>query len=484
MLAPSPWAAAADHFDHRYRRDPVTWAHDRLDTFLWSKQRAVLESVRDHRYTAVPSCHDVGKSFAAGTIAAWWLENHPPGEAFVVSTAPSFAQVRAILWREIGRAHRKGKLRGRINQTEWWIDDEIVGYGRKPSDTDPAAFQGIHARYVLVIIDEACGVPKTIFDAVDSLVTNEYSRVLAIGNPDDPASHFADICKPASGWNVIHIDGYDSPNFTGETIPDQLGPLLLSPVWVEERKDRWGETSPLFIAKVRGRFPEESDDGVVQLSMLSRCRVPKDWAPGQLEPVELGVDVGAGGDFTSIRERHGAKVGRVWRTHSRRPEEVHDVVLAAIIESGATAVKVDAIGIGWMLVGWLNRDRTEGLHGATIHGVNVGEGAYDPTRFVNLRDQIWWEIGRELAQDGAVDLADAEDADDLVAQLIAPHYGIGTGGRIKVEKKAETRKRIGRSPDDADAYLLALFTPKVEVDTIVTAEDLDPSIDDGGISPY
>jgi hypothetical protein len=46
----------------------------------------------------------------AARIAAWWLDVHPPGEAFVVSTAPTFSQVRAILWREIGRAHRKGGL--------------------------------------------------------------------------------------------------------------------------------------------------------------------------------------------------------------------------------------------------------------------------------------------------------------------------------------------------------------------------------------
>jgi hypothetical protein len=46
-----------------------------------------------------------------------------------------------------------------------------VAYGRKPADYDPAAFQGIHARYVLVIIDEADGVPKSIFDAVDALAT-------------------------------------------------------------------------------------------------------------------------------------------------------------------------------------------------------------------------------------------------------------------------------------------------------------------------
>jgi hypothetical protein len=44
---------------------------------------------------------------------------------------------------------------------------------------------------VLVIIDEAGGVPKSIFDAVDALATNIEVRVVAAGNPEDPASHFA-----------------------------------------------------------------------------------------------------------------------------------------------------------------------------------------------------------------------------------------------------------------------------------------------------
>lgn len=130
------------------------------------------------------SCHGSGKSFRAARIAAWWLSTHAPGEAFVVTTAPTYKQVHAVLWREIGRAHRLADLPGRITlEDEWYIGQELVGFGRKPADYDPSAFQGIHARYVLVIIDEAGGVPKAIFDAVDSLATNIHARVLAIGNP-------------------------------------------------------------------------------------------------------------------------------------------------------------------------------------------------------------------------------------------------------------------------------------------------------------
>lgn len=462
----SAFAFAADTLDppvSPYVDDPAGWVHDRVDGHLTLQQRSIVESVRDHRYTAVHSAHDLGKSFTAANVAAWWIDVHPPGTAAVVSTAPSFPQVRAILWKEIGRAHRKGHLPGRVNQTEWWLDEELVGFGRKPADYDPAAFQGIHALYVLVVIDEACGVPKTIFDAVDALATNEYARVLAIGNPDDSTSHFAEVCKPGSGWNVIHLDGLESPNFTDEPIPEYLRPLLLSPVWVEERKSRWGETSPLYIAKVRGLFPEDADDGVVRASKIAKCRIPREYLPDEaklLEPVELGVDVGAGGDFTSIRERRGVRAGRVWRDHSADPEHTTGVIVRAIDESGAKRIKIDSNGIGHGIAGWVAEKRPD----VKVVRVNVGEASSDKKRFPRLRDEIWWDVGRELSETGGWDLSDADVDDDTVAQLLAPKYSLDASGRVKVEQKDETRKRLGRSPDDADALLLAFYAGRGSIE--------------------
>ena len=104
-----------------YTDDPVGFIEEALGHTLWSKQRAIAEAVRNHRHVAVPSCHDSGKSFIAARIAAWWLASRPVGEAFVVTTAPTLTQVRAILWREIARAHRAGRLPGRLNQTEWYM---------------------------------------------------------------------------------------------------------------------------------------------------------------------------------------------------------------------------------------------------------------------------------------------------------------------------------------------------------------------------
>jgi hypothetical protein len=60
------------------------------------------------------------------------------------------------------------------------------------------------------------------------------------GTPTIPASHFAQICKPGSGWHVITVSAFDTPAYTGEKVPEELLPLLVSPEWAEERKIRWG----------------------------------------------------------------------------------------------------------------------------------------------------------------------------------------------------------------------------------------------------
>ncbi|MGQ5576758.1 hypothetical protein [Streptomyces sp. ECR3.8] len=448
------------HRTRLYQDNPVGWVRERLGQVVWSKQRDIMLSIRDHRRTAVRSCHGVGKSHTASLVASWWLDTHPPGEAFVVTSAPTFAQVRAILWRYIRRVHRRGKLAGRVNQTEWHMEDELVAFGRKPADHDESAFQGIHARYVLVILDEACGIPEQLWVAADALTTNSDCRILAIGNPDNPASHFRKVCQPGSGWNVIGISAFESPNLTGEEVPEDVAQALVSRGWVEEKATEWGEDNPLYKSKVLGEFSEDAPNKVVRASDIAKCRIDPEAKPtaADLEPVELGVDVGGGGDETVIRERRGRRAGREWRAHTDRPEKIAPLVLQALKESGATAVKVDSIGIGFGVIGELRNLAGQGKHSARIVGVNVGEKSSQPGKFKNLRAEIWWEIGRSLSERQGWDLSQMANADTTVAQLLEPLWEVDAQGRIFVEPKDEIRKRLGRSPDNADALLLAFYS--------------------------
>ncbi|MFF8482339.1 terminase large subunit domain-containing protein [Streptomyces antibioticus] len=465
-----------------YAADPALWAREKLGEHLWSAQVAISESVRDHRQTAVQSCHGVGKSFMASRLTAWWLDTHPPGEARVVTTAPTGDQVKAILWSEINGAFAKAQARGRpflgrINETDWKLDKRLIAFGRKPSDYNPHAFQGIHAKYVLVILDEACGINQQFWTAAKAIATGEHCRILAIGNPDDPGSQFARVCAN-DRWNTIRISAFDTPNFTGEAVPNDLLEMLVSQAYVEDMADEFGEESPTYISKVTGEFPSDSEDGVVRLSKVRACCRERQtpWRPEQLTRVELGVDLGAGGDETCIRERRGPVVGREWKFREKDPVKTVARILEAIRESQAEAVKVDVIGIGWGIVGSLREKRTQGLHAAQIVGVNVAEASSEPGRFKNLRSQIWWEIGRKLSEDLVWDMSGLEEADRerLVSQLTAPKYSVDSAGRTVVEPKAETRKRIGRSPDNADALLLAFYRPPQPVRKRVALRSVNP----------
>lgn len=457
-------ADLVDPPERRHRHDPVAWVSERLGEHLWSKQREVAESVRDHRYTAVQSCHDAGKSFLAGRLAAWWIDTHPAREAFVVSTAPTHPQVRAILWREIGRAHVAGGLPGRLNQTEWWLGNEIVGMGRKPSDYDPTAFQGIHARYVLVIIDEACGIPESLWNAVDSLVTNEDCRVLAIGNPDDPTSHFAKVCKPGSGWEVLRIDGLETPNFTDEEVPDDLRPLLLSPTWVQERRDRWGEGSPLFQSKVRGLFPEDSEDSVIPLSWVTAAQDRwREWAAAgrQLGPLSaLGVDVARGGsDQTVAAPRHGHVVlDLVTRSGAESEDSMATVgwVERLAGRPSAAEIIVDSIGVGAGVVDRLRELGYPVVGFVASAGTDMTDSTGDLT-FVNKRAAAWWSL-RDMLDPLRAPTLCLPASDDLAADLSAPRWKLMSGRRIQVESKDDIRSRLGRSTDEGDAVIQACWS--------------------------
>lgn len=96
-------------------------------------------------------------------------------DIFVVSTAPSRAQISAIVWREIRLL--KGKIDQRhrdrlIDHTlpgyitadnEWKTDDgQIFAFGRRPPEkSEGDMVQGIHSRHVLAVGDEACHDAET-----------------------------------------------------------------------------------------------------------------------------------------------------------------------------------------------------------------------------------------------------------------------------------------------------------------------------------
>src|SRR5581483_571785 len=142
------------------------------------------------------------------------------------------------------------------------------------STNEPSRFQGFHATHILLIVDEASGVPQNIFDASEGIVSSQGARILYIGKPTDIEGEFYKSFK-LPHTNKIHISAFDTPNFTqfGITLEDIRtdawrqkitsdlpAPYLITPEWVYDKYLRWGETSPMWAARVLGEFPEQGED--------------------------------------------------------------------------------------------------------------------------------------------------------------------------------------------------------------------------------
>jgi len=436
-----------------FTEDPVGFIELILDERPWTIQAQIAVALRDHPQVAVPSCFGSGKDWIAARIVCWWVSTG----GIAVTTADTYRQVRDILWRELRKAHARGGLPGTIPAVEsrWEIPgSDAFAIGIKPEDYNPEGLQGIHGRRVLVVIDEANGVGPDLWDAAKGLVVNERSRILAIGNPHEPQGPFHEACRSKT-WHVIHISVFDTPNFTGEAVPEKAQAELVSPFWLEQRKAEGLEGTPWWQAKVLGQFPDTASNAVIPLAWVeqarSRMHVPdaREWA---------GLDVARfGSDDSALLEGSGNGPETVTVVHGQDTMQVAGIGKAYLDRRRGT-LAIDVIGVGGGVVDRIKEQKTPG----TLIAVNVGESPdHDPDLLVNLRAQLWWDARRGLdpTSDEPLSLArlDEQAYARLRAELTAPTYRMTSAGKVQIEGKEELKARGLPSPDLADAFCLALY---------------------------
>lgn len=494
----------------QYQNNPVLWAKDVLGIEPWSKQQDILMAVQENDHVAVRSCHGSGKSYIASIIACWWVAVHPEGEAIVVTTAPTYHQVHSILWEDIRKHHINAAQRfkeglspmalpGYITQSDNWKSDSgvVMGFGRKPADNNDHGFQGIHRRYVLVIIDESCGIRENLFTAVEAITTTENSKILSIGNPDDPAAHFAKFFTKDDVWARIDISSFDSPNFTqfhaghyqGCDDPDCLPrewakrwdrdkgtspetlPLLPNQEWVEQRRKAWGEDSPLWMSKVEGKFPLQSINTLFSRDTLNRG-IDTKIKPKRSSKVILGVDLSRfGPDYSTIykyeegpiMDDEGKDTGRTggqlrlvdfW---GGKADElgVDGMESAARVHQwaqslGADEVRIDAEGVGGPILDQITR-LSDGAY--TVIAMKGSAAAPDKFRWKNSR-AFWYDKLRERMFNGEIDI-DPKDNKlegelEQIQYFFEPRYKA-----LQIESKEDMDKRGIKSPDFSDAAVYA-----------------------------
>jgi hypothetical protein len=442
----------------------------------WSKQRELLEALRDHDRVACRSCHGVGKTWTAARAALWWLACYPSSCA-VITTAPTWAQVVEVLWNQIHQAYNGSKIPvgGRLLETKLELADDRFAIGLSPDPNNATNFQGFHAKHLLFIVDEASGVDERIFEAAEGFQTARGAKMLMIGNPTEVSgSFFNAFHKQRADWKRVHISVYDNPNFTGEQVSPELLDMLPAEKWVDEKRAQWGE-GPVFQTRVLGDFPDTADDSIIPMRELDQARARRDGSkhpPGGLAyPRTIAVDVARFGSDETVfvlRDRDRVSIEEVYNGMDLMHTTGKIIALAKRVGRGyPLRIVIDDAGLGGGVTDAL-RDYIWEMEQVgkpvpwDVDAFNGGSKPVSPDDFLNRRAEAWWMFGQALRPDEK-ELVEADresgvelpDDEFLRADLLAPKYKLNKDAKIMLEPKEDTKKRLGRSPDRADAVVMA-----------------------------
>lgn len=480
----------------RLRADPVGGMRHMFDFHPWSIQQEIARSVWRYPRTAVRSGNGVGKTaITFGGIGPAFLLAHT--NSVVITTAPTWRQVKELGWREWRRSWTVMRQRmGMFPQlrevpippcltTNVDLGDQWHAFGM--STREPEAFAGVHARRVLFICDEASGIAERIFEAGEGFLTGLGAHVLLIGNPTQTTGQFyRAFTSERAEWNTLHISAYNSPNFTGENRhmdPDVAG-RLVQPGWVADKAKRWGVDSPLYQIRVLGNFSEEADDTIISLISVEtaqRAGYADDFGANLLDypTVTISCDVARfGSDETVLLRKRGPLVEEVEVYHGRDLMITAGKCLTAcrkaLREPAVLRVRivVDDDGVGGGVTDRLRETMTAELATDRVQLIayHGGAQAIRPDRFANKRSESWFRA--KWAMPGL----DIPDDDDLAADLVSTKYRMNSNGTIQAERKEDVKKRLGRSPDRADA-LVMLLEPEDKNRLVAIPDHLDVAED-------
>ena len=181
---------------------------------------------------------------------------------------------------------------------------------------------------------------------------------------------------------------------------------------------------------------------------LIASAIDRDVEPVRLGSTIWGVDVARfGADSSALCKRKGNAITepiRLWRNLDTM--QLTGAIKAEYDECQEKPVEifVDAIGLG---AGVADRLREMGL---PAYAINVSESPAMGQHYLNLRAELWykaknWLEGRDVK---------LPNDDRLKSELVTVRYTYTSSGRVKIESKAELKKRGVASPDSADAFVL------------------------------
>lgn len=525
MLSPSVFDVALDELREKskkalYQRDFDAWLSDVLHERMYGKMAEISHDVlfgkRPH--TLVKSSNGSGKTHSAARWVLWWCTAFPPEESLAIITAPTYKQaqlgVYAYLKEQYGNVKREAITAKKpmpwpgfmTEQEEWKYSTEggnmTLAVVRVPGAHDAVStFQGLRKTggRNFIMLDEAGGVSRDIFTAIDALMTSGDSRMAGIGNPDSRGTPFYEAFtdqRLAAEYNLHTISAFDLPTLTGEIVypdnPEKQAMLLrglTSAKWVAHKSRVWqtggeivfdektgldwnftGKPDGRYKAKVLGQFPDHDDRTFFAEAAIQRARENEFPIEEYSQaPIVLGVDLATTGtDESVVMMNQGGRCrvfsGRVPYRDGVEEKETSGTwanddelgnarrVHAIAKYLGATEVRLDAGGIGAGIATNLVRlDEFADKQYAVIR-VDGSIRSADPSRWGRARAQNHDNL-KELMAMGVLDI----DYDDVALkdQLLTVTYDLNIRGAVEITKKKDMRSEMHGSPDRLDALIYA-----------------------------
>ncbi len=477
-LPPKSIEATLKHRLLRSRSDPCYFNDMVLcRSPYWRAQREWAMALVDHRIVAVESGNGLGKGYLIGGLVPWFLFTRPDSLVYVCGAGQT--QIGSVLFKEIRRA---------VQNSPFWQHDLLpmaISSGIKPSPATATVQQGWgaigfststierasghHARDMLVIVDEASGVPDEAWQAIDSL---GFSKMLAAGNPLRADGKFAELCDqgdrdlleqrpPRLSCRHFNVPSTESPHAHLDRSPFGLA----DKTWIEAAGRSPGVESPWYRAHVKAIRPKLAHDTLIQPRWLDLALSPDTGAAAAAlrrgaptGRIVLGCDVGEGvGKAQSvIIVRDDVGVLEIYASRFESKVQTADMICHL-----ASKYHVPVDGIVFDGSGNTGRDIMKALERRYPFGLIPYFGSKPGGRFyVNARTACAAALARRLDPETDRGVArkpfhipNGPHVQALFKELSELRYRL-KAEKSELETKQDMMLRLDRSPDFADAICM------------------------------
>ena len=435
-----------------WKQDPLLFVTDCIQVQPSKQQIQLLRTFADSKRTTIRSGHGTGKDASASWIIIWFLVTRL--HAKVICTAPTARQLNDILWSEISKWLRqstvadefviqKDKIYHKHAPKEWWCRAVSVS-AKSSKDEQAETLAGFHGDHMLIVCDEASGIPDPVYIPLEGAMTQEDNKCLLIGNMTKTKGYFYDThfhSELKQHWNRIHWDSRESEN----VIKDMIDYFL----------NKYGEESSVFAVRIKGDPPSSDSDKLIPLEWAIQC-IGNDIYTEDSDPLYLGVDVARyGNDDSIVLPRKGFKIYPWFTYHHLNTISLGGEIQLKGAELDAMGVAIDEIGVGAGVTDWLIKHNR-----LPTFGINVANSSSNIKKYHRLRDELWVRV-KDNCMKGRFSFPEGKLGDTLCDELSSVGYDFNVQGGIVVDSKKFLKTKGIESPNIADALCLTEYFSNV-----------------------